>query len=453
MSTIINARSPYFIKVSPSSGTLSSTSMALYIYAGTFTTDKPGSATYTITKDVITGNNFVVYEISELIRDYLVTEYGSNSDDGVWVEADVSLTKTSGSEPDQNTDYLAFDGYAYFEDGVNPRTSVNPAVTKTTGTTTSAASFKLIHSAATFLSTVQVGDTVDNTTDSTSTTITSIDSNTQLGVAADIFASGENYSVPDTNNYTPQYLQSNTTIYFKAGRDIVFPVFAEAEGTISFTTPRASVKWNEANEFWNLATGGWNTAFSDITVSDSTNSTDKIVYIRVTPTDTLVSGDTITISTTKSGYAQSQTITLEEICEPKYTYINLVFYNKFGALQQMPFNKKSIESLTTTSKTYQKNIIDLSSTPRYNTEKHQTRQFQMQGQEKITVNTGYIDESFNEVIKQLLLSEQVYLDDGTNVRPVVLDTNSLTFKTSVNDRLTNYTIDLSFASNKINDIR
>jgi hypothetical protein len=452
MSTIINARSPYFIKVSPSSGTLSSASMALFIYAGTFTTDKPGSATYTISKNIIGTNDFVVFEISELIRDYLVTEYGSTSDDGVWVEADITLTKTSGSET-SNLDFLAFDGYAYFEDGVNPRTNVNPAVTKVTGTTTGDTDFKLVTSGKTFTKTVRVGDTVENTSTSQSTTITSIDSDNQLGVALDIFGNSQNFSVPDTNNFTPQYLQSNTTIYFKAGRDIVFPVFAEAEGTISFTTPRSSVKWNEANEFWNLATGGWNTAFSDLTVSDTSISTDKIVYIRITPTDTLVSGDTITVSTSKSGYAQSQTITLEEICEPRYTYINLVFYNKFGALQQMPFNKKSIESLTTTSKTYQKNIIDLSSTPRYNTEKHQTRQFQMQGQEKITVNTGYIDESFNEVIRQLLLSEQVYLDDGTTVRPVVLDTNSLTFKTSVNDRLTNYTINLSFASNKINDIR
>ena len=40
----------------------------------------------------------------------------------------------------------------------------------------------------------------------------------------------------DTGNYTPQYLQSNTKIYFKQGRIIVFPVFAEAEGTVAFTT-------------------------------------------------------------------------------------------------------------------------------------------------------------------------------------------------------------------------
>ena len=83
MSTIINARSPYYVKVEPASGTLSSVSMALYIYSGTLTTDKPGSATYTISKDVITGNNYVIYEFTELIRDYLVTEYGAYSTDGV----------------------------------------------------------------------------------------------------------------------------------------------------------------------------------------------------------------------------------------------------------------------------------------------------------------------------------------------------------------------------------
>ena len=83
MSTIINARSPYYIKVKPASGTLSSASMSLYIYSGTFTTDKPASAQYTISKDIIGSNNYVIYEITELIRDYLNTEYASFATDGV----------------------------------------------------------------------------------------------------------------------------------------------------------------------------------------------------------------------------------------------------------------------------------------------------------------------------------------------------------------------------------
>ena len=454
MSTIINARSPYYIKVEPASGTLSSASMSLYIYSGTLTTDKPASATYTIAKDIIGTNNYVIYEITELIRDYLITEYGAYSIDGVWVEADITLTKTSGSET-QNYDYLAFDGYGYFEDGVNPRTSVNPAVTKISSTTTGATTaYKLIDSTQTFTKTVDVGDTVTNTTDSTSTTISAIDSDTQLTVKNDIFATGENYTIADTNNYTPQYLQSNTKIYFQQGRDIVFPIFAEAEGTIEFTTGGgADVFWNLVDEFWNLYDVAWGNVLSDITVSDTNISEDKIVYIRVTPTTTLQTGDTIVVSTTKSGYAQSVTLTLEEVCEPKYDFLDVVFYNKYGALQIMPFHKKSMVSMDSNSESYKRNLMDFVNDPTYSKEKHQVRQFQVTAKEKIQMNTGYIDESFNEVMRQLMISEQVWVYDGTEVKPIILDTKSLEFKTSVNDRLINYTINFSYAYNKINDIR
>lgn len=454
MSTIINARSPYYIKVEPATGTLSSASMELFIYAGTFTTDKPSTATYTISKDVIGSNNYVVYEITELIRDYLITEYGSFATDGVWVEADITLTKTSGSET-QNKDYLAFDGYGYFEDGVNPRTSTNPAVTKVDSTTDGATTaYKLIDSTQTFTKTVSVGDTVNNDTDTTSTTITAIDSDTQLTVEDDIFTTGEDYSIADTNNFTPQLLQSNTTIYFKQGRDIVFPVFAEAEGTIEFTTGGgADVYWNLTDEFWDLYDETWGNVLSDITVSDSTDSKDKIVYIRVTPTTGLQTGDTITVSTTKSGYAQTKTITLKEVCEPKYDYLEVIFYNKYGALQVLPFHKKSMISINTQSDSFKRNLMDFVNDPTYSKEKHQVRQFHVTGKETIQMNTGYIDESFNEIMRQLMLSEQVWVYDGIQVKPITLNTSSLQFKTSVNDKLINYTIDFSYAFNKINDLR
>lgn len=454
MSTIINARSPYYIKVEPASGTLSSASMDLFIYSGTLTTDKPASATYTISKDIIGSNNYVIFEITELIRDYLITEYGAYSIDGVWVEADITLTKTVGSET-QNYDYLSFDGYGYFEDGVNPRTSVNPAVTKISSTTDGATTaYKLIDSTQIFTKTVNVGDTVNNTTDSTSTTISAIDSDTQLTVKQDIFATGETYTIADTGNYTPQLLQSNTKIYFKQGRDIVFPIFAEAEGTISFTTGGgADVFWNITEEFWNLYDEFWGNTLSDITITDTNVSEDKIVYIRITPTTTLETGDQITVSTTKSGYTQSVVLTLQEVCEPKYDFLDVVFYNKYGALQIMPFHKKSMISLDTNSESYKRSLMDFVNDPTFNKEKHQVRQFQVTGKEKIQMNTGFIDESFNEIIRQLMLSEQVWVYDGTEVKPITLDTKSVQFKTSVNDKLINYTFDFSYAFNKVNDIR
>jgi hypothetical protein len=69
------------------------------------------------------------------------------------------------------------------------------------------------------------------------------------------------------------------------------------------------------------------------------------------------------------------------------------------------------------------------------------------------MNTGFIDEQYNEVIKQLMLSEQVWIDNGTNVLPVSLNSNSLSFKTSVNDKLIDYTLEFEYAFDKINTIR
>jgi hypothetical protein len=70
-------------------------------------------------------------------------------------------------------------------------------LTTVTGTTTSTVSNKLIDNTANFTNseTVNVGMTVTNTTDNTSSRIVSIDSATQLTLANDIFVSGENYSL------------------------------------------------------------------------------------------------------------------------------------------------------------------------------------------------------------------------------------------------------------------
>ena len=69
MATKINVRSPFYIK--PTNGSLVSATMQLYIYTGVFTTNKPASAQYTITKKVAETNNYDVFEVSELVRDYI----------------------------------------------------------------------------------------------------------------------------------------------------------------------------------------------------------------------------------------------------------------------------------------------------------------------------------------------------------------------------------------------
>lgn len=164
----------------------------------------------------------------------------------------------------------------------------------------------------------------------------------------------------------------------------------------------------------------------------------EIRYNTFTPTAT-----SITVGTTL--------ITINRVCEPKYTPIKLTFVNKFGALQDMWFFKKDTKQINVSKERFNRSTIN--SFGSYSTHKHQKKTLSSIGNESMTVNTGYIDESLNEVIKELLLSDQAWTNIGGQVLPIDINTSSLTYKNSVNDKLINYTLDFDFAFDTINNIR
>jgi len=373
MSTKINVRSPYYVKVSNAS--LHSVTLRLYVWTGE-TTD-PNTLRYTFTKTEVGTNNYVVFELSEFIKDFLVTDYGSYSTDVVWVKYDYQIYDSAGSTVGSlvtSSNMLGVDGYGYFEDGVNPQLS-------------------------------------------------------------------------------QQLLQSNTIIYYNEGQDIVFPVWAEFIPTISLTSDSgADVFWEAVEDFWQTYDVSWGYALTPIEVDDDGNTNQKIQYIRITLSGELQDGDTITLTSGLEG-GPVTTITLEEICEPRYTPLNIIFYNKFGALQNVWFFKKSTTTLNVRNENYKRSIMDFSSDPTYSEQAHQVKTFNANGREVLQANTGFIDEQYNEVIKQLMLSEEVWVDNGTDVLPIRPINNSLTFKTAVNDKLINYTMDFEYAFDKINNIR
>ena len=133
MSTVINARSPYFIKYTAGSIALTEVSLEIRIWNG-LKTSPPTSATYTITKTPLeqVANNTITFEISELIRDYLYTEYYNLAVDAVWVKLDATKTFSDTSTSTETDTLLALDGFGYFEEGSNPRTSIDPTQTSYT---------------------------------------------------------------------------------------------------------------------------------------------------------------------------------------------------------------------------------------------------------------------------------------------------------------------------------
>ncbi len=129
MSTIINARSPYYFKFTDPNEQIENGVIRIYIWNG-LKTNPPPTPTYTITKTPLTSDtgNFLSIEISELIRDYLQTEYYTEAVDAVWVKVDDDLY-FGDPEPVTNTrTLLALDGFGYFQEGINPRTNQTPMV-------------------------------------------------------------------------------------------------------------------------------------------------------------------------------------------------------------------------------------------------------------------------------------------------------------------------------------
>ena len=144
-------------------------------------------------------------------------------------------------------------------------------------------------------------------------------------------------------------------------------------------------------------------------------------------------------------------VSINRVCEPKYNPLKVTFINKFGALQDMWFFKKDTKNITISKEKYNRSIINSSGT--YSTHKHQKRTLSAIGNESMTINTGFIDESLDNVIKELLLSEQVWATIEAQVLPIDMSTESLTYKKSVNDKLINYTVEFNFAFDAINNIR
>ena len=87
-------------------------------------------------------------------------------------------------------------------------------------------------------------------------------------------------------------------------------------------------------------------------VTDNGNTNQKIQYITVPANSTSVAIYDTNDSTLL------KTITVHNICEPKFTPYKVSFINRFGALQDLYFFKKSTEKFNVTDSTYKTNIIE-----------------------------------------------------------------------------------------------
>jgi len=328
---------------------LKSVTLKLYIYSGTEGSYTSSDLKYTISKDRISTKSSITIEIANLVRDYIDTTF---NDDYVcstkWVTVSQTLYDSdTGLEYDQNrspviTNYLALDGYGYFEDSINPQLSTNALYTS-------------------------------------------------------------------NHMYLPEGV---------AGK---FPIFAEGVGKVIIDSTTTEI-------------------------TDSGDSNQKIQYLTIP-----ANSSTIQVYDTDDS-TLLKTITVNNVCEPKYTPYKITFINKLGALQDLYFFKKATETFNVTDEKYRRNNINTASLS-YNTYSGQQQRQNVNGTTSLSLNTGYVKEDFNSAIEELFLSENAWIRFENKTLPIIAKSKSFTNKTVLNDKLINHTINFDFAFNKINNVR
>ena len=371
----INARSPYYVTigVNPTVANLTQVDMELYVYTGTQTTDRTNL--FTLTSFAI--SNVVTFEISEIVRDYLLQTFdGDYETDNVWVDyRTTSYIQGSAQTPSAYTQLIGFDSYGFFEDGANPQNDSGL-----------------------------------------------LQSNSKV------------VKLDDATATIPVYTEITNRVSY------------ELDGELVYT--KAITDSNESDEQIEYVSNTINGSdeFEDRVIQDGGTFEGSSCLDQFANEFTLFDFDTIYIDT-DDGVIK---LTVDNIEECKYDPYKVTFVNKFGALQDLWFFKRTNETLSTKTEKFKRNIIVNGA---YDTSRHQQKILTKNGSEKLTLNTGFYPEEYNEVFKQMQLSEDCWIEINSQTLPINVSSSSLNYKTHLNDKLINYTIEIDFAFDTINNIR
>ncbi len=192
----------------------------------------------------------------------------------------------------------------------------------------------------------------------------------------------------------------------------------------------------------------------EFTILAPNNQAGKIPYLTSTfrGADAYTGTDTIVT-------IQGVDCTIKRIDCTKYGDGNRIIYiNKYGAQQDLWFFLKQTRNIARTNEGYKSNTITYpSGGATYSVQDAPNKVFNTQAKQTHTFSSGYYPEFANQQFEELLLSEFIWwstVKKGSGIIiPLKVKTSSVAFKTSVNDRLIEYTIEFEEAFDYINNIR
>ena len=116
---------------------ITTVNLQIYIYSGTSGSYADIDLKYTLSKSIIGSDTKIMFEIAELVRDYMTVSFDDDYlCNTLWVSTVGTIINENGLPYDYNSPvinhYLAFDGYGFFEDEANPQLSTDALITANT---------------------------------------------------------------------------------------------------------------------------------------------------------------------------------------------------------------------------------------------------------------------------------------------------------------------------------
>jgi hypothetical protein len=196
-----------------------------------------------------------------------------------------------------------------------------------------------------------------------------------------------------------------------------------------------------------------NLGTADYIVSSSTATTGQIYQYPIGPAQSgfPLSTTGMTYFTTQA-YSGSTALglpikyTIE--CIQKYPNIRIKWKNRYGQFDYFNFYMVNRQSFQTEKRTYQPQLGSWeASTLSYNNYDSGILNYIVDSKQSIQVNSFWIPESYNEILKELLVTDEaywVYNEASALVRPITIKTSDIVFKTGVNDHLIQYQFDFDY---------
>lgn len=139
-------------------------------------------------------------------------------------------------------------------------------------------------------------------------------------------------------------------------------------------------------------------------------------------------------------------INFEVVCKQKYPNIRIKWKNRYGQFDWFSFYMINRQSFSTEKRSYQPQLGTWTQpTLTYTQYDSSNLNYIVDSKQSITVNTDWVDDAYNDIFKQLLVSEEIYwVKSETDLLPLTINTQNVTFKTGVVDKVIQYTFEFDF---------